>query len=212
MANQNFAKDHGSQFTSPKWKKKLIDEDIKPVFCSIRHPQASIVERCNKEIKRFFRTLIKEKHGAWINYVKIVEKIMNEIYHETTEFKPKELHKNLKPERFWEEYLPYKKPNVPYEQKLFLAKDRIFKKRKHQNEKINKNRRLIEFSVGDLVLVKAAPISSAEDNTMKSLFHVYEGPYKVEKKINNTTYIISTLIDNTIKGQYHVDDLRRYFK
>ena len=72
--------DHGSQFTSKKWIDKLRKEEIICSFSSIRHPQAAIVERCNKEIKRFFRTFISiknnNKHGAWLLYVKTIEKIM----------------------------------------------------------------------------------------------------------------------------------------
>ena len=93
--------DQGTQFTSPKWTDKLKKENISYTFSSIRHPQSNIVERCNKELKRMFRTLVNEKHGAWAMHVKTIEKILNEIYHETTEFTPIELHKNIKPTRFW---------------------------------------------------------------------------------------------------------------
>ena len=56
------------------------------------------MKRTNKEIKRFFRTVINKKHEAWILHVKTIQKILNEVYHETTEFTPVELHKNIKPE------------------------------------------------------------------------------------------------------------------
>lgn len=73
--------------------------------------------------------MIKEKYGAWINHVRIVEKIMNEAYHETTEFAPVELHKKQLPERFWKNHLLYETQNIPCEQKIFVKKERIFKKR-----------------------------------------------------------------------------------
>ena len=46
--------DHGSQFTSRVWEKRLSGDGIIHTFSSIRHPQSNIVERVNKEIGRSF--------------------------------------------------------------------------------------------------------------------------------------------------------------
>ena len=46
--------DHGTQFTSPVWSEFLKEQDIQPVFSSIRHPQSNIVERIHRELSRFF--------------------------------------------------------------------------------------------------------------------------------------------------------------
>ena len=129
--------DHSTQFTSKKWINKLKTENIICSFSSIRHPQAAIVERCNKEIKRFFRTFISlknnNKHGAWMNYLKIIEKILNEIHHETTEMTPVELHKGIKSYHFWEKYFSAEKEQIPHEKLIFLAKERIIRKRERRN-------------------------------------------------------------------------------
>ena len=67
---QKIQSDRGTQFTSQKWTNKCEKEGIEPIFCAIRHPQREIVERCNKEIKRCFKTLLANKsHGGWVNYV-----------------------------------------------------------------------------------------------------------------------------------------------
>lgn len=201
--------DHGTQFTSPKWIEKLKKEDIKCTFSSIRHPQSNNVERCNKEIKRFFRTLVDEKHGAWILYVKTIEQILNEVHHDTTEFTPLELHKNQKPSRFWFKFFPPRDDTFSHEFKISLAKDRIFSKRKKNNDKINATRKLLSFKEDDLVLVKTAPQSSAEKNQIASFFNVYEGPYVIKKKLNPTTYELNHM-DSKYKGMFHVNDLKQY--
>lgn len=54
--------DHGTQFTSKGWVNRLESEGIRAVFSSIRHPQSNAVERINKEIGRYFRTLTSDKH------------------------------------------------------------------------------------------------------------------------------------------------------
>lgn len=54
--------DHGTQFTSPKWGKKLIESGITVVYSSIRHPKSNPVERVMRELGRMFRTLCSEKH------------------------------------------------------------------------------------------------------------------------------------------------------
>lgn len=58
--------DHGSQFTSPKWKNRLRKEGIKVIFSSVRHPQGNPVERVMRELGRLFRTLCADKHTRWV--------------------------------------------------------------------------------------------------------------------------------------------------
>lgn len=59
------------------------------------------------------------EHG-W--HVKIVEKIINEIHHETTKLTPIEVHKNLKPEQFWQKFFKIEQDETSYNTKLYLAK------------------------------------------------------------------------------------------
>ena len=119
--------DHGSQFTSDKWIKKLEKEKIKPVFSSIRHPQSNIVERVNKELGRFFRTLIGENHGAWLRYLNLIQRCINETHHETTDVTPMELHLGMKPTRFWTNILGVnlQNPTILHEKQIVLARERI---------------------------------------------------------------------------------------
>lgn len=68
--------DHGTQFTVLKWAEKLKEEDIVLVFSSIRHPLGNIVERVNRELGRFFRTFVKDKHTDWATYVEKNPKLL----------------------------------------------------------------------------------------------------------------------------------------
>ena len=114
--------DHGKQFTSEKWKKALENEGIKPIFSSIRHPQSNVVVRVHRELGRFFRTFVKERHAGWAKYIDVIQKIINETHHETMGFTPIELQLNTKPTRVWEKWIavpPVKE--ATREQKIFLA-------------------------------------------------------------------------------------------
>ena len=62
--------DHGTQFTSALWRGKLKGEGIEHTLTSIRHLQANMVERVNREISKFLRILLMEsKHSIWSKYI-----------------------------------------------------------------------------------------------------------------------------------------------
>ena len=131
--------DHGTQFTAKRWSTKLRENNIISTFSSIRHPQSNIVERVNKEIGCFFRTLISSNHKGWAIWVPFIEECLNKVYHETTEFTPIELQLDIKPTRFWKKWLaPCDRNDIPYETKIALAKDRIKRKGQARADHINK--------------------------------------------------------------------------
>lgn len=175
--------DHGTQFTSKKLKNKLDQLDIKYTYISIRHPCANIVERTNKELGRLFRALIKLKHTEWFSKIRIIQNILNEIYHETTQFTPMELHFGKKPTRFWEKIIHIQKPNLSVEQKLFLTEQRINKKGQYRARKHKEKHKFTSFKFNDLVLIKANKVSDSSSKIIAKFLSVYEGPYKLFQKV-----------------------------
>lgn len=205
--------DHGTQFTASKWKQKLNDEGIKLVFSSIRHPQSNIVERVNRELGRFFRTFVKDKHSGWARYVNIIQNCINETHHETTEYTPVELHLNAKPTRCWKNWIRVETMGTQptHEEKLYLARERISKKRKTRADRINqKVKPLDEFHPGQKVLLKANNVSDAENRQIAKFFMVYEGPYEIQNRVAANTYILRDLETKRERGQFHANDLKPY--
>ena len=132
--------DHGTQFISKMWAKKLREEDISLIFSSIRHPQSNIVERMHRELGRFFRTLIADQHTKWATYVPTIQAIINETHHETTEKTPWELHFQTPPERIWRQWMQLPdKDTTPLEERIFLARDTMHRKLKKRARKSNEN-------------------------------------------------------------------------
>lgn len=84
--------DHGTMFTSPKWKTKLEDRGIMVLYSSSRHPESNPIERVMRELGRMFRTVCATQHTAWINRLSEIEKVLNITVHCSTGYIPQELH------------------------------------------------------------------------------------------------------------------------
>ena len=206
--------DHGTQFTSPVWSEFLKEQDIQPVFSSIRHPQSNIVERIHRELSRFFRSLIGDNHGSSWSWIKIIGSCINETYHETTEFTPIELHLNKKPKRAWENWLNFPRNNskMNYKRKIELARENIFRKGKNRASKFNEAHRLITLKERDNVLVKAIIESDPKKEILKKVLKIYEGPCEIKKQVRLGTYILWNPESKEERGIFHTQDLKIYKK
>ena len=141
----------------------------------------------------------------------MIQKIINETYHETTGFTPIELHLNTRPTRVWEKWLSVPPvSDVTHERKIFLVRDRAHHKLKTRAKRENQNKKHFTFQDNDLVLIKALPQSDAGDKKIAKFFHVYGGPYAIKQKINADTYLI---IDKHGKerGKFHISNLKPYY-
>lgn len=205
--------DHGTQFTSQKWIRTLKENDIQVTFSSIRHPQGNIVERVNRELGRFFRTFVSNKHTSWAKWVKVVENCMNETYHETIEYTPTEIHLNKKPERGWAKYLqPQENNHITYNEKLKLVRERIATKGKTRADRLNaKHTKHTNYDVEDLVLLKALNFSKSDEGRIDKFFALYEGPYKISRKVGEATYLLEDITTKQERGRFHGDNLRKYY-
>ena len=205
--------DHGTQFTTQVWKEKLKKEGIKHTLTSIRHPQANMVERANRELSKFFKILLEDlKHSSWYDKLQIIEDIINETHHDTTEFTPMELMMKKKPRRFWEKWLPKSGSNQEpsYEQKLIWTHDRMKRKGLKRAQKANMRHRLSHYTVGDRVLIKAYNLSDKLLKRTSKFMSVFEGPYIIGKIIREGTYLIIDSVNNKERGIFHAHDLRKY--
>ena len=83
-----------------------------------------------------------------------------------------------------------------------------FIKRNKQQRSITK----ISLKVKDLVLIRVRHLSNTFDRTNKKFFHLYEGPYRIKKVINEYTFLLTEKDNEEIeKGIYNQKNLRKYF-
>ena len=83
---------------SLKWAQGLRQAEIVLVMSSICHPRGNIVERTNKEIRRFLRTLLASKNSERANWTAFIEQTLNNTYQDTIEYTPIEAHFDKRPE------------------------------------------------------------------------------------------------------------------
>ena len=85
--------------------------------------------------------------------------------------------------------------------------NRQAKARKKQQTKMSK----IQLKAGDLVMLKIPHISKKEKKELHKFWHIFYGPYKIQREVNTNTFELSEFKDNTkIKGIYNRKDLRLY--
>lgn len=81
--------DHGVQFRSKIWQRKLSEMGISPTMTSVYHPQSNPAERVMRELGRMFRTYCHNHHTQWPYYVPYIEWVLNNTVHEATGHTPK---------------------------------------------------------------------------------------------------------------------------
>lgn len=206
--------DHGSQFTSKKWKETLEYLGIKHILSSIRHPQANPSERVMREVGRLIRTYCHEQQSKWASEVKSFMLFFNSLVHESTGFSPQEL-------QFGKESLKllpdeYGQANacrsMTVDEKLILAKESLENK---AARRIIRHKMTINphkgFEVGDLVLLRANPASSLLKGETKKFLLLFEGPYKIKKKIGTCSYLLVNAQGNKERGVFHISHLKEYY-
>ena len=173
-----------------------------------------MVERVNRKLVRFFRTFLPaDRHDSWYNWIEEIETILNESYHDTIEITPHEAFLGKKPKRIWEKWIPqmeYKRGQNSQTELIQIIREKILTKEDRRDTRINKDKIEHTFQPGNLVLVRACNVANAAAGKVAKFLSLYEGPYKVKKRITQNTYILSSTETQRERGQFHVVDLKLY--
>jgi hypothetical protein len=206
--------DRGTQFTSPAWSRRLSQEGIKCVLCSIRHPQANQVERYHRTLKTILRIFCHRTHAAWVKWLPIVEACMNNTHNDTTEFTPMEAHFDKKPERVWDKWLGIGEETNSGEiaDKLERIRGNIIRKGKMRAERKKKKdkRQATDFKIGDKILVRTNPMSDKQKGIYHGFMALYEGPYKISEFRGPATCVVSNPETKEVRGTFHVTNMKLY--
>ena len=204
--------DHGSQFTSHKWRHQLESQNIEVCFSAIRHPQSNPTERVMRELGRLFRTFCSDTHTRWAKHLTQIEKIINITIHTSTGFTPWELHFGKPPINAIQTIVDF--PiihDITHAQKVDLAKRNIQIHFDYRSKRQKHMATPITLREGDLVLLKVPRLSNAIDKTTHKFFHIYEGPYKILRDLRNNSFELIDLKNNEkIIGVYNRVSLKKY--
>lgn len=203
--------DHGTQFTSNKWREPLENAGIEVTYASIRNAPSNPSERYMKELGRFFRTYCHKKHTAWANYITDIEECLNKVPHASTGKSPQEIltgqFPNFKLSNVVSKFIP-RRPPTDIQQIKTDVREVLFKEaqRRKQSQKSPK----ISFRVDDLVLLKLNPTSNAAEGLARKFHLLYDGPYRITGIPKINVYQLTELETATIKGTYNARNLILY--
>lgn len=117
-----------------------------------------------------------------------------------------------KPKRWWTDFLPPLPPHPQNnrETQLVVIKDRIKEKTEKKLSRLNKNKKGVNYAVVERVMAKAYNVSNASTGAMAKFLSLYEGLYKIMKKLANNVYILWNEKQDRERGQCHANGLRKY--
>lgn len=203
--------DHGTQFTSSKWSRKLGQSGIRVVYSSIRHPQSNPAERVMRELGRLFRILCSDKHTRWARHLSDIEWFLNVTTHFSTGFSPLELHFGTKPEDMVERIIDFPKgDDLSKDAKILLAREKINNNYAKRAKSQKRPSRVI-LKENDLVLLHIPKQSDALKKITRKFFHIFYGPYRIKKELGNNAYELCDVDDSDRRiGIHNRINLRKY--
>ncbi|KAI5651331.1 integrase core domain-containing protein [Phthorimaea operculella] len=168
--------DNGSQFISDLWRNTLSEMGIKFIYTTIRNPRPNITERVNRELGRMFRTYCHKNHKGWNNYLKNIETLYNNTYHESTKFTPNEIVYGLSNSLSFDTYLPGINRQLNHDDIIKRVRVNLKEASIKRQYQYNKSHHLITFNLGDFVKIRKLNKSDAEKKVTKKFELLYEGP------------------------------------
>lgn len=209
---KNILSDHGTQFTSGKWKETLESLNIKVIYSSVRRPQANPSERVMRELGRLCRAYCHDHHRRWAWELQNFALFLNSLIHESTGYSPNELQLGIERIRLLPTAISgtLKHENqVSVESKLILARETLISKAARRNLR-HPHRPFPEFQPGDQVLLKANTVSSAIKSETKKFLLLFEGPYKIKKRVSHATYVLQYLESDKERGTFHACHMKHF--
>ncbi|UYV82942.1 hypothetical protein LAZ67_22001454 [Cordylochernes scorpioides] len=164
--------DRAPAFTSPKFRKFLINRNIHPLLTTSNNPQANgLCERLNATLTGKLRLLhLENPKAAWTKLAKRVTVVYNNTPHSVTGFPPGYLMFGVLPPELTEHINPY--PVLTTARRI--AHERTQAKHLKDKHAYDQQHKTPHFEPGDLVLVKVYH----HPNTGK-LAPYFTGPYEI---------------------------------
>ncbi|UYV71381.1 hypothetical protein LAZ67_8002859 [Cordylochernes scorpioides] len=164
--------DRAPAFTSPKFRKFLINRNIQPLLTTSNNPQANgLCERLNATLTGKLRLLhLENPKAAWTKLAKRVTVVYNNTPHSVTGFPPGYLMFGVLPPELTEHVNPY--PVLTTARRI--AHERTQAKHLKDKHAYDQQHKTPHFEPGDLVLVKVYH----HPNTGK-LAPYFMGPYEI---------------------------------
>ncbi len=180
------------------------------------HPQTNLTERVNRTLKTMMASYVEEHHRQWDRWLAEFRFAINTAWHESTGYTPAEVALGRKLKGPLERAInrPPDPSSPTYEvidrqQNLIqVVRENVERAQTKQKCYYDKKRKHDQFQVGDIVWVRAHPLSKADIGFMSKLSARWKGPAKVEKCLGPVNYAVSFLGEPGNVDTYHVQNLK----
>jgi transposase InsO family protein len=220
--------DNGTQFTGQTFKNFLNGLGIVHRLTPPYTPQANPVERTNKTLKTMVAQFCEADHRKWDVHLSDLVFAINSSRHDSTGFSPAFLNfgREMDPPKplyrdpvsreivqdsptgeetadFTDQTARLQKLKDIYE----LVRINLGRAFSTQSRQYNLRRREWRCHVGDKVMKKENPLSSAVKGFAAKLAPKYSGPYTVSKVLSPVVYDLKTSTGATLR-KIHIKDLK----
>ncbi len=210
--------DRGAQFTSNLLSQVCKQWGVVQKLTTAYHPQTNLTERINRTLKTMMASYVEEQHRRWDQWLPEFRFAINTAWQESTGHSPAQiaLGRNLKgPVERAIQFHKTPDPNSPiypaldrHHHLLRLVKENVEKAQDKQQRYYNLRRKQNQYQVGDVVWLRAHPLSRAEEGFMAKLSGRWKGPAKIIKCLGPVNYSASLLTDPETIDTYHVQNLK----
>ena len=210
--------DRGTQFTSQFWKSLWELTGTQLRFSTAYHPQTQgVVERMNSVVGQMLRCIIHENRGsAWDSLLPTVELTINSLPNSSTGYSPFFLNYGYHPVLPVEMLRGDEEIKIEAVENFVLrvknewenAKKNLLKSVQKQQLYYNKKHRMIEYEVGDLVLLSSRNLNFK--NVPVKLQQKFVGPFEIVEKIGPQAYKLQLPENWNIHNVFHISLLKRW--
>ena len=186
------------------------------------HPQANPVERSNRTLKTMIAAFVGADHRNWDAHIHELRHAINTAIQATTRVFLN-FGRHPRPVKSLRREIEGARPilKVPPEvwvdriKRLDALRDLVAKHidqaQERQTREYNKNKRVVQFSEGDLVMRRTHPLSSGINKFSVKLAPKYERPLKIVEIKSPTVYILESIDRDTRRvAKAYVSELKRY--
>lgn len=208
--------DNATVFRSRRFHDTCFSWGIKHVTTSPYYPQASQVERFNRNLKAALTIYHHSQHPLWDEHLPMLTMAFNSAWHESTGTQPAVLFLGRElnhPLGLRWEFSELDFCQSPTQRRGYweAALKNLKKARERVAKRYNALRKEATFRVGDLVMVRVHPQSSKLRRRSAKLELRWSEPLVVAKYLTEVTVELANPDTGVIVRKAHVSQLKRYF-
>ena len=210
---QSIVSDNAAVFKSRRFYNLCFSWGVRHVTTSPYYPQASQVERFNRNLKAALAIYHHHQHTRWDENLPSLAIAFNTAWHESTGATPaslflgRELNHPLGLKWEFHELELQRDPKREYWE---AALANLRKARARVAARYNAGRRPGEFRVGDSVLVRLHPLSSKSHQRSAKLDFKWSVPLIITKFVSPVTVLLANPETGVIIRKAHVSQLKPY--